>query len=252
MQEMKPWWCLTPVMCFRGQVLPAASLLNIIDVELIYEGTKYILQVGAVLCSSQQCWLAPLASPLYGDMCSADGRSINTQIQGCCLNACSIGNEVDSLVFKRQHLHTSHCPDLNVIKKHDNMMKRRVDVALRDMVSGHGGDGLRLDLVILEVFSNLYHSIGRSLSPWLGRDLKDRVVPTLSKLTLWKNVPKKCCLWPLPAGCPAVLDHVCHHHEPHSHRDRRAPADRRRAAALLRWQQLHHLHEGGDRQVPPR
>ncbi|OXB62162.1 hypothetical protein ASZ78_015344 [Callipepla squamata] len=29
----------------RGQVLPAASLLNIIDVELIYEGVKYVLQV---------------------------------------------------------------------------------------------------------------------------------------------------------------------------------------------------------------
>uniref|UniRef100_A0A8C4PAL5 acetyl-CoA carboxylase n=1 Tax=Dromaius novaehollandiae TaxID=8790 RepID=A0A8C4PAL5_DRONO len=29
----------------RGQVLPAASLLNIVDVELIYEGVKYALQV---------------------------------------------------------------------------------------------------------------------------------------------------------------------------------------------------------------
>ncbi|XP_063028939.1 acetyl-CoA carboxylase 2 [Melospiza melodia melodia] len=29
----------------RGQVLPAASLLNIVDVELLYEGVKYILQV---------------------------------------------------------------------------------------------------------------------------------------------------------------------------------------------------------------
>ncbi|XP_053938278.1 acetyl-CoA carboxylase 2 isoform X1 [Cuculus canorus] len=29
----------------RGQVLPAASLLNIVDVELIYEGVKYVLQV---------------------------------------------------------------------------------------------------------------------------------------------------------------------------------------------------------------
>uniref|UniRef100_A0A8C6J096 Uncharacterized protein n=1 Tax=Melopsittacus undulatus TaxID=13146 RepID=A0A8C6J096_MELUD len=29
----------------RGQVLPAASLLNLVDVELIYEGVKYILQV---------------------------------------------------------------------------------------------------------------------------------------------------------------------------------------------------------------
>jgi len=32
------------------------------------------------------------------------------------------------------------------------------DVALRDMVSGHGGDGLRSDL-ILEVFSNLSDSM---------------------------------------------------------------------------------------------
>lgn len=30
---------------FRGQVLPAASLLNIVDVELIYEDTKYVLKV---------------------------------------------------------------------------------------------------------------------------------------------------------------------------------------------------------------
>ena len=29
------------------------------------------------------------------------------------------------------------------------------DVALRDVVSGHGGDGLRLDQLILVVFSNL-------------------------------------------------------------------------------------------------
>ncbi|NXA37356.1 ACACB carboxylase, partial [Eudromia elegans] len=29
----------------RGQVLPAASLLNIVDVELVYEGVKYVLQV---------------------------------------------------------------------------------------------------------------------------------------------------------------------------------------------------------------
>ncbi|XP_074743093.1 acetyl-CoA carboxylase 2 isoform X3 [Strix uralensis] len=29
----------------RGQVLPAASLLNIVDVELIYEGVKYVLQI---------------------------------------------------------------------------------------------------------------------------------------------------------------------------------------------------------------
>jgi len=34
------------------------------------------------------------------------------------------------------------------------------DVALRDMVSGHGGDGLELDLVILEIFSNLNDYMG--------------------------------------------------------------------------------------------
>lgn len=49
---MKRLWCLTLPLCFRGQVLPAASLLNIVDVELIYEGVKYVLQVRAVLCSS--------------------------------------------------------------------------------------------------------------------------------------------------------------------------------------------------------
>lgn len=29
----------------RGQVLPAHTLLNTVDVELIYEGTKYVLTV---------------------------------------------------------------------------------------------------------------------------------------------------------------------------------------------------------------
>lgn len=29
----------------RGQVLPAASLLNSVNVELIYEGVKYFLKV---------------------------------------------------------------------------------------------------------------------------------------------------------------------------------------------------------------
>lgn len=30
---------------FRGQVLPAHTLLNTVDVELIYEGIKYVLKV---------------------------------------------------------------------------------------------------------------------------------------------------------------------------------------------------------------
>jgi len=35
------------------------------------------------------------------------------------------------------------------------VFKKRVDVALRNMVSRHSGDGLGLDLVILEVFFSL-------------------------------------------------------------------------------------------------
>ena len=35
------------------------------------------------------------------------------------------------------------------------MFKKHRDVALRDVVSGHGGDGLGLDWVILVVFCNL-------------------------------------------------------------------------------------------------
>ena len=37
--------------------------------------------------------------------------------------------------------------------------KNHGDVALRDVVSGHGGGGLGLDLGILEVFSNFNDSL---------------------------------------------------------------------------------------------
>lgn len=39
------------------------------------------------------------------------------------------------------------------------VLKNRGDVALRDVVNGHGGGGLSLDLVIIEAFPNLYDSI---------------------------------------------------------------------------------------------
>ncbi len=40
------FWCfaLFSFVC-RGQVLPAHTLLNTVDVELIYEGTKYVVKV---------------------------------------------------------------------------------------------------------------------------------------------------------------------------------------------------------------
>jgi len=34
------------------------------------------------------------------------------------------------------------------------VLKKKVDAALKDRVSGHGGDGLGLDLGILEILSN--------------------------------------------------------------------------------------------------
>ena len=39
------------------------------------------------------------------------------------------------------------------------VFKNCVDVALRDMVSGHGGDGLEVRLVVLWVLSNLNDSM---------------------------------------------------------------------------------------------
>ena len=46
-----------------------------------------------------------------------------------------------------------------------------MDVALRDVVSGHGGDGLGLGLVILVVFSNVNDPgsmYGEALTGWKG------------------------------------------------------------------------------------
>lgn len=39
----------------RGQVLPAASLLNSVTVDLIYEGVKYCLKVSASFPAQVQC-----------------------------------------------------------------------------------------------------------------------------------------------------------------------------------------------------
>ena len=43
-------------------------------------------------------------------------------------------------------------PSLEVFKNHE-------DMALRDMVNEHGGDGLVLDKMVLVVFSNFYDSM---------------------------------------------------------------------------------------------
>lgn len=46
----------------RGQVLPAHTLLNTVDVELIYEGRKYVLKVS---CTA---WRTILLPPLVGNV----------------------------------------------------------------------------------------------------------------------------------------------------------------------------------------
>ena len=67
------------------------------------------------------------------------------------------------------------------------MFKNGGDVALRDMVSGHGGDGLGLGLGILEVFSNLNDSMKVvSFSKWLTSVCHSAGSPTrLSLLSVW-------------------------------------------------------------------
>lgn len=50
-------------------------------------------------------------------------------------------------------------------------------------------------------------------------------------------------------GSTSVSHHLRDHNERLGHRDRRAPFERRRPAPLLQRQRLHHLHEGGSRQV---
>ena len=64
------------------------------------------------------------------------------------------------------------------------VFKNHIDVALRDVVSGHGGGGLGLNLVILEVFSNLNDSsLGCRFVGWLmGRPLDHPSVTLLSIL----------------------------------------------------------------------
>lgn len=48
------WTDAISVFSIRGQVLPADSLLNIADVELIYGGIKYILKVKAPSLQAQR------------------------------------------------------------------------------------------------------------------------------------------------------------------------------------------------------
>ena len=67
------------------------------------------------------------------------------------------------------------------------------DVALRDVVSGHGGMGLGLELVILEVFSNLNDSMipCTDLHPWTLFMFRE---PETEAMVL-EVLAILCCLW---------------------------------------------------------
>ena len=59
---------------------------------------------------------------------------------------------------ERAEVHWHRLPREVVGSPSLEVLQNRGDVALRDMVTGHGGCGLGLDLGIQEVFSNLSHS----------------------------------------------------------------------------------------------
>jgi len=77
--------------------MPAASLLNLVDVELIYEGVKYVLQVRAGPCSSQTG-----RSASHGDRdvrSCPEGERCNTRLS---FKNVQCKNEVNNLILTRQ------------------------------------------------------------------------------------------------------------------------------------------------------
>ena len=69
---------------------------------------------------------------------------------------------------------------------HPWWFKDRGDAALKDTVGGHGGGGLQLDWMILEVFSNLHGSVILRARPQIWGGKKQKFWATLHQFP-WKN-----------------------------------------------------------------
>lgn len=66
--------------------------------------------------------------------------------------------------FSKEAVRHWHRLPREVMESPCSQFKNHGDVALQDMVSGHGGDGLELGLGVLELFSNINDSMMKLLT----------------------------------------------------------------------------------------
>ena len=69
-----------------------------------------------------------------------------------------------NIFSERMVMHWNRLPGGVLERLSLEVLKNCGDVALRNMVNGHGGDGLELNSAILEVFSNLNDTMVAALS----------------------------------------------------------------------------------------
>jgi len=82
------------------------------------------------------------------------------------------------------------------------VFKNWLDVALRDVVSGHGGDGVEMDLVILVVFSNLNDSL-------ILRFCEKSQLKAVKSLGAGEDTDKPVVSLSMPSGVTSALMRHC-------------------------------------------